>query len=355
MNILMHLVGMFLTIVSASAAYLHVLNRLLIQMRGRRLKSFMIRSGGLLTLGLSGLVGWRLGRSRWLILPAAGFALTVAGETRRLGIRWLRRGSPPVAEDGPVIDLFRLQTTTDLILRRYEVAVPGWSGPSLRVAHLSDFHLNTHPPVTYFRDAMRRVEAAQPDIVILTGDFVTDSEYIPLMTQVLPLAKGRLGTFGVIGNHDTWEDVAAVRAAARSAGVRMLGDSSVRVPVQDGHAVVLTGYEHPWSEDEWQPPERNGHELHIVLTHTPDNIHLLEEHGFDAVFAGHYHGGQIRLPGLGSLVVPSKYGRRYDQGHFVFGRTHLFVSAGVGSAEPPVRIWCRPDVLLVDFVPGDRA
>ena len=99
---------------------------------------------------------------------------------------------------------------------------------------------------------------------------------------------------------------------------------------------------------------RNGHELQLVLTHTPDNIYALRDHGFDAVFAGHYHGGQIRAPGLGPFVVPSKYGRRYDRGHFVFGRTHLFVTAGVGSAEPPLRIWCPPDVLVVDFLPGEE-
>ena len=66
---------------------------------------------------------------------------------------------------------------------------------------------------------------------------------------------------------------------------------------------------------------------------------------FDAVFAGHYHGGQIRVPGIGALVMPSKYGRQYDGSHFVFDRTHLFVTAGIGSAEPPLRIWCLPDIL----------
>ena len=156
----------------------------------------------------------------------------------------------------------------------------------------------------------------------------------------------------MIGNHDHWADAAAVRATARSAGVRMLEGEPVRLPVADGHSVVISGFEYPWAGEPWQAPERNGQELHLVLTHTPDNIYELRNHGFDAVFAGHYHGGQIRAPGLGPFVVPSKYGRRYDRGHFVFGRTHLFVTSGVGSAEPPLRIWCPPDVLVVDFLPG---
>ncbi len=154
--------AMLLTMVSASAGYLFVLNRLLIQMRGKRLKSFMIRSGGLLTLAVSGALGWRIGRSRWLLLPAAGFLVASAGEVRRLAERRRRRGSPPVAEHGPALDLRRPATTTDLVVRRYEVPVAGWSGPALRVAHVSDFHLNSHLPMSYFQEAMQRVAETRP-------------------------------------------------------------------------------------------------------------------------------------------------------------------------------------------------
>lgn len=354
-NIAARLLAMLITVISVSAGYLYVLNRLLIQMRGRRLKSFMIRSGGLLTLGGSAVLGWRLARSRWLLLPAAGFIVTVAGEVRRLAIRRRRQGSPPVSESGPAVNLLRPATTMDLVLRRYRIPIAGWSGPPVRVAHISDFHLNSHLPLSYFAEAMQRVATEAPDLVVFTGDFVTYAEYIPLMTDVLPLAKGKLGSFAVIGNHDRWADAAAVRAAAASAGVQMVGDKTVRLAVRDGHSVVVSGFEHPWGEKRWILPERTNNELHVVLTHTPDNIYALRRRGYDAIFAGHYHGGQMRLPVLGPIVVPSKYGRRYDRGHFVFGRTHLFVTSGVGSAEPPIRIWCPPDVLIVDFVPdGDR-
>jgi uncharacterized protein len=351
----MRLLGSVLTIISASAGYLYVLNRLLIQMRGKRLKSFMIRSGGLLTLAISGVVGWRTGRSRWILVPAAGFVLAVIGEARRLLTRARHRGSRPVSETGPALDLARPATTTDLVVRHYELLVDGWAGPTVRVAHVSDFHLNSHLPLAYFQEAMQRVAAVHPDLVVFTGDFVSYAKYIPLMVDVLPLAGGKYGSFGVIGNHDRWASGEAVRATARSAGVQMLDGDPVYLPLEDGHVVVLTGYEHPWGDGHWQPPARIGHELQIALTHTPDNIYTLQNYGFDAVFAGHYHGGQIRIPGFGSLVVPSKYGRLYDRGHFVFGRTHLFVTSGVGSAEPPLRIWCPPDVLVVDFLPGGGA
>ena len=86
----------------------------------------------------------------------------------------------------------------------------------------------------------------------------------------------------------------------------------------------------------------------LVLSHTADNIYALNRAGADAVFSGHYHAGQIRVPGLGSLVVPSMFGRRFDHGHFNVDGTHLFVTAGIGSA-PALRIYCKPDVYIVDI------
>jgi predicted MPP superfamily phosphohydrolase len=72
------------------------------------------------------------------------------------------------------------------------------------------------------------------------------------------------------------------------------------------------------------------------------------------VFAGHTHGGQFRIPFLGPLLMPSRYGRRFDQGHFVVEGTHLYVSAGVGADAPNLRLWCPPDLVVVDLVGQTR-
>jgi len=353
---LMWCVSMLVWIAAGAASYLFILNRLLIQLRDRRHKSFLVRAGGLLSVGFSALLGARANRTRWRILPAVALVLAFLGEVRRLILRSRHRGAPPVAEEGPSVRLKKPQTTTDLILRRYEVRVPSWRGPAVRVAHVSDFHLNSHLPLSYFQDAMHRVAAKQPDLLLITGDFVTHAECIPLLAEVLPIAQGRLGSFGVLGNHDTWADAPAVRETASAAGVYMLSNASMRIPLGNGASILLAGDEHPWGDGVWCEPDRTPGDLAFLLTHTPDNIHRPQRTMFDAVFAGHYHGGQMRVPGIGALVMPSKYGRQYDGGHFVFGRTHLFVTSGIGSAEPPLRIWCPPDILFVDFLPdGDAA
>jgi hypothetical protein len=91
----------------------------------------------------------------------------------------------------------------------------------------------------------------------------------------------------------------------------------------------------------------------LVLTHTADNVYKLSQENVDVVLAGHYHAGQIRLPGLGSLVVPSVFGRRLDHGHFLVGHTHLFVTAGVGADAPALRLYCPPDFFVIDLMNPD--
>ncbi len=283
-----------------------------------------------------------------MVIPVVVLIIAALGEVRLVIIRRRHRGAAPVAVEGPPLKLARPRTTTDLALRRYAITAPGWRGPDLRVAHISDLHLNSHLPLSYFRDAMQRVAEAEPDLVFFTGDFVTYRRYAALLLDVLPLARGRLGAFGILGNHDCWADAATVAEAVKAAGVTLLANGGTRVTNGDGASVLVAGCELPLSRQPWEPPARVAGELALLLTHTPDNVYWLSRQGFTAIFAGHYHGGQIRLPGLGSLVVPSRYGRRFDHGHFVMNGTHLFVTAGVGSAEQPMRLWCQPDVFIVD-------
>ena len=228
--------------------------------------------------------------------------------------------------------------------------VPSWRGPALRIAHVSDLHLNSHLPLAYYERVMHRVADAQPDLIFFTGDFVTDPQYVNLLPSILALARGRLGTFGVLGNHDYWADPAAVAATVeRRPASPCCETQRYACRVGEGRHILIAGCESPWSSPTPSPIAQPApDELALLLTHTPDNIYRLSRLGYAAIFAGHYHGGQIRVPGLGSLVVPSKYGRRFDHGHFVVNRTHLFVTAGVGSAEPPLRLWCQPDVFIVD-------
>jgi predicted MPP superfamily phosphohydrolase len=359
-------VSILLSLVAGACAYLFVLNRYLIEIKDRGRK-FPIVAGCLIATAMaSALFGYASAGTPWMAVPAAILAATLVGEMRRAVIRRRCRGDPPTALEHTDGLLARPVTTTDLAIARYEIACHGWDGPDLRIAHVSDFHANHHLPLAYYESAMRRVADARPDLVFLTGDFVSKREYAPMLPGFLSLARGRLGTLAVLGNHDYWVGGAEVADAVMSAGVTWLGSGCLHLvvespagtmentpadPAADGGGLVrICGYEEPWAGGQWDPPEPGA--LTLVLTHTPDNIYKLSGPEVAVVFAGHYHAGQIRIPGLGALVVPSAYGRLFDHGHFVVNGTHLFVTAGVGAAVPPFRIYCQPDVFIVDIRGG---
>jgi predicted MPP superfamily phosphohydrolase len=184
--------------------------------------------------------------------------------------------------------------------------------------------------------------------VVITGDFISRSRYAGLLPEVLKDLDAPLGVYACLGNHDYWSDVELVRSELAKTKVQLL-DARGRVVENNGAKLQLSACEDPWGDERWISPERQGGTPMVVLSHTADNIYELSEAGASVVFTGHYHAGQGALPWYGPVVIPSKYGRRFDHGHFLVDETDLFVTAGVGIAFPPFRVYCHPEVLVVDL------
>jgi hypothetical protein len=244
-------------------------------------------------------------------------------------------------------------TTTDLVVQYYPITLPGWSGKPVKIVHLSDFHVSRLLPMGYFQQVVERASAEKPDLVFITGDFITFEQDAALLPRALRGLHARLGIFGVLGNHDHAKAAAAVLREAASLGIHMIGGQVLRVPGQP--ELVLAGDEQPWGAEAplstWA--DQPGDHL-LILTHTPDNIYRLTESRVApaGVFAGHLHAGQLRLPYFGAIIVPSRYGRLFAHGHYQVNGSHLFVSAGIGAVTPPIRIWCRPEIVVVEISGG---
>jgi hypothetical protein len=331
--------------------FLYLLNRYLQQKRKLTPSFPRIVAVWLLITALAVFAGLRADGPLWLVPPLAVLAAAALIQVRYVVNRKRESGAPPVESNGPPASLARPITTTDLALARYEVEAPGWIGPDFRIAHISDLHLDDHLPVDYYRNAIEQAQAAQPDLVFFTGDFVSKDHAVEFITPIVAGVRGRAGTFGILGNHDYWVDEDAVSQAVSAAGVTLLGDDSTLVTFPGGGRLRLWGYQSPWSQHPrgfLPAPQPQDGELTMILSHSPDNILRLSKPGVFAVFSGHFHAGQLQLPGIGSLVVPSVNGRRFDHGHFVINGTHLFVTAGLGAETPPVRVYCRPDIFIID-------
>lgn len=349
---LIAIASVLLSAAAGLCAFLLLLSRKLMLIRDSPPKTLLIGLAFLLLTGGFAVAGFLLPQWPWLWVPSAVLALVVVGELRRAGLRRAYAGSRPVsvaphgrASNGPL-------TTTDLVTSRYEIALPDWPGRSFRVTHLSDLHVNPRLPADYYLRVLAAAEATQADLVFLTGDFVTKLASLPALASLLrPL--GRHGTYAVLGNHDYWAGADEVRAVIRASGVTLLTNESVKVEL-DGGTIQVTGWDYPWAQGAREPPPLAAGALHLVLSHTPDNIYRLSRRPAHGVFSGHNHGGQLRLPRLGSVIVPSVYGRRFDHGHFVVNGAHLFVTSGVGAATPPLRLYCPPDIFVVDVAGKPR-
>jgi hypothetical protein len=289
----------------------------------------------------------------WLAaFPAATVLAGITVEMRRLMLlhrRYKVRSSPE--RHGRRLSLFRPVTTYDLVIHRYTTPVPTLARGRIRIAHVSDFHVHPSVRPDYFRRVMDEINAQEPDLLFITGDFVMGKRNIPLLPPVMELAKPRVAAFGCLGNHDHWMDSSVLISALESSRLRMLVNKNQRVSIPGAGTVIVSGCNDPWTGCLWTPPARDPGEILLVLSHTADNIYRLNRANATAVFSGHYHSGHFSFPLFGPLIIPSRYGRLFHHGHFRVDNTHLFVTAGIGAAFPPIRIYCQPEIQIVDFVP----
>src|SRR5579871_3210162 len=218
-----------------------------------------------------------------------------------------------------------------------------WDG--LTILHLSDLHFRGTPDRDYFRFVVDRCADWQPDLVAITGDIADSSRHMRWIVPVLGRLRWRCAAVAILGNHDHWLDTSIIRRRLRRLGMLVPTNNWQSIEVR-GEPLVVIGHKGPWLKP---PPELTDcprAPFRLCLSHTPDNIRWAQAAGIDLMLSGHVHGGQVRFPLFGSVLVPSRYGRRYDCGVFEEPPTVLHVSRGL-SGDHPLRYLCRPEVTLL--------
>jgi len=312
-----------------------------------------VKFAAMATLGLSCAIGAGVAaRSTlhvFLVLPTMLLFCFSLGEVRRLWLRHVYRAPHDIADSMPGIVLAHPETTTDLALTRYEVAA-NLTSRRIRIVHLTDLHLSRALPWDYFVEVREAVRREVPDIIVITGDFISKSDNLDLMRDWLrDFPQAPLGTFAVLGNHDYWSRASeAVKTTLAEHRIQWIAGRCEKLAVNANRSLVLCGTEKPWGPGA-RLEGRDPDDFVILLSHTPDEVYATSTQA-DIMLAGHCHGGQWRVPGLGSLVVPSRYGRRLDRGQFQIGKTRLFVSSGIGVDAPYLRLFCPPEIVVVDLI-----
>lgn len=220
----------------------------------------------------------------------------------------------------------------------------------LTIAHLSDLHLGPYLGAAELAHAVEMVQRLSPQLVVISGDFVSRGSEWQREEMLAPLAalQAVSGVFAVLGNHDHWTDPAWVAATVQRLGVTVLSNSAHRLSDSE-HGLWLIGVDDIWvgAEDLERAlvgvPESS---CRLLLAHEPDFADKAARWGIDLQLSGHSHGGQVRLPLLGAPLLPL-WGRKYPIGLQRAGDTWVYTNRGLGVIEPPVRFNCRPEVTLL--------
>jgi predicted MPP superfamily phosphohydrolase len=233
-------------------------------------------------------------------------------------------------------------TEADIWLRRLPAAYDG-----LRIAHLTDIHHSLFTPLEDVQRAVHLANLLRPDLIALTGDYVTLSpSYIWPAARALGKLRARLGVFAVLGNHDFQVDADEITHALRTQHIRVLRNAHFALRAHSATLWLVGVDDLWWGADDLPAALRAvpARDPKILLCHNPIGIREAAKHGIDLVLSGHTHGGQVRLPVVGSVYGRSKLGARFVEGWNRVDGTQIYVSRGIGKVLVPVRLGCPPEI-----------
>ncbi len=217
------------------------------------------------------------------------------------------------------------------------------------ILQLSDVHHGKFVPASYIENCIQRVSHLEPDVIALTGDFVSgDARYAFPCAEILKTLKSKQGIFAIAGNHDYWTDISTVSKAFHKEGIPLFRNQHT-VFRRGGEKILFGGFDDLWggTPDFFKTfPTRAKKELKIMMAHNPDVFELNFPFDIDFIMAGHTHGGQVSLPFYGPPIIPSSFGNKYASGFFKRGGMRMYVNRGLGVIFPPVRFRVRPEITL---------
>jgi predicted MPP superfamily phosphohydrolase len=251
------------------------------------------------------------------------------------------------------------------VVDRRTIGIRGLPQPldGLRVVQLTDIHHGPWLSLGYVRQVVQTTNELRPDLVLLTGDYVSSSaaDIRPVIEELARL-QPRIKILAVLGNHDWWEDGPHTQRQFCEAGIAVI-DNARRIVTPDRRIVpdareglAIGGVGDLWTDRQDYQRALGGLPAampRLLLSHNPDVAEEQELVGsglrVDLMISGHTHGGQIALPGLGAPLCPSRYGQKYAQGLVQGPVCAVFICRGIGVSLLPVRIGTSPEIAVLEL------
>ena len=241
------------------------------------------------------------------------------------------------------------------VVERVQIPIPNLPAAleGFRIAQISDIHLYPFTTIELVDLAVQMANRLEPDLTVLTGDYVWHHTE-PIFDLVPSLAQlnAKHGVYAILGNHDLWTDVKVITHAIEQEGLPLLVNQGVSISVGKS-TLYLAGLDDGWSgKPDLAEAMANhpGDAITVLLMHEPDlapryapdkRIHLQ--------LSGHSHGGQVRLPFYGALILPY-LSWKYPMGLYNIDGMWLYTNRGLGTTNVPVRVNCAPEITELTLV-----
>ena len=226
-------------------------------------------------------------------------------------------------------------------------------GLPLRVIQLTDIHAGIYMRKQELRRLADQVIALQPDLLVLTGDYISNSmDFLPSCVEEMARIRARYGTFASLGNHEHWYgEVSAIRTIFSQYNIPLLLNTHKLIHTEYG-SFAVAGIDDLRAGRPDLDAALHGLDSSvptILLSHRPEIFPLAAANGIPLTLSGHYHGGQIKLGLLGEGISLADLVTPYPEGLYRIATSHLYVSRGIGTTFTPIRLNVPPEITVLDL------
>lgn len=226
-----------------------------------------------------------------------------------------------------------------------------------KLVFISDIHCNKYFPPKKVKSLVEKINALNPDFIILGGDNVQKEEDIllPFLEEVKNL-KATYGVFSVLGNHDIWEDANLIQQGLRNCGFNICDNQSFWIH-EGNDSIKIGGVGDLWEDEQIIENTINDirdSDFCILLSHNPDYVEEIKTSKIDLMLSGHTHGGQVTLFGLYAPIMPASWkphltqtGQKYRYGWKKNNAVDLYITSGVGMGDFPFRFFAPPEIVEI--------